>query len=162
MNAQPVDLNDVITQARRDVGSEFAGHPVRWQVGQLPVVRGDRAMLQQVMTNLLSNAVKYSGKRELSAVKVWSEETPLEWRASVQDNGVGFDPQYAQKLFGFFQRLHTEREFQGTGVGLATVRRIVLKYGGQVFAESLDDSRATFSFTLPKAPAPSVSGPDRS
>ncbi|MGY2896258.1 ATP-binding protein [Deinococcus sp. UYEF24] len=150
LNWQPVDLNDVVTQARRDAGAEFAGQPVRWQIGTLPRVRGDRGMLQQVMTNLLSNAVKYSAKRSQSEVRVWAEDQGADWRISVQDNGVGFDPRYTQKLFGIFQRLHPEREFKGTGVGLATVRRIVLKHGGQVFADSPDDSGAVFSFTLPK------------
>jgi len=152
LGRQWIDLDELVVQARRDVGTEFAGHPVRWQVAALPRVRGDRTMLQQVMTNLLSNAVKYSGKREVSEVEVRCEEGPTEWRISVHDNGVGFDPDYAVKLFGIFQRLHTEREFKGTGVGLATVRRIVLKHGGQVFAESQGDGGATFGFTLPKEP----------
>jgi len=152
LRVQPVDLNLLVLQAQRDVGEEFDGHPVRWRVAELPEVQGDREMLQQVMTNLLSNAVKYSAKHELSEVQIWCEENAAEWKISVQDNGVGFDPAYAQKLFGIFQRLHTEREFKGTGIGLATVRRIVLKHGGQVFAESPDDSGATFSFTLPKMP----------
>ncbi|WP_407571990.1 ATP-binding protein [Deinococcus altitudinis] len=150
LNRESVDLNDLVTQARRDVGAEFAGRPVRWQIGELPRVKGDRGMLQQVLTNLLSNAVKYSSKREVSEVKIWSEEHPTEWRVFVRDNGAGFAQDYAEKLFGIFQRLHSEKEFQGTGVGLATVRRIVLKHGGQVFAESPDDTGATFSFTLPK------------
>jgi len=145
-----LDLGELVAQARRDVDAEFAGHPVRWQIGDLPQVQGDREMLQQVMTNLLSNAVKYSSKREVSEVEVRCEERGAEWRVSVHDNGVGFDPEYSLKLFGIFQRLHTEREFKGTGVGLATVRRIVLKHGGQVFAESQGDGGATFGFTLPK------------
>ena len=150
LNMQPVNLNELVTQARRGVGAEFAGHPVRWQIRDLPQVWGGRGMLQQVMTNLLSNAVKYSAKREQSEVEVWCEERDSGWAIQVQDNGVGFDPQYAQKLFGIFQRLHTDREFKGTGVGLATVRRIVMKHGDQVFAESPDASGATFGFTLPK------------
>ncbi len=144
-----MDLNELVTQARQDVGAEFSGHPVRWRIGELPQVRGDRSMLQQVMTNLLSNAVKYSGKREQSEVEVWCEEGATEWKIHVRDNGVGFDPQYTQRIFGIFQRLHTDRDFQGSGVGLATVRRIVLKHGGQVSAESHGDAGATFSFTLP-------------
>jgi len=149
---QAVDLNDLAMQAKRDVRAEFGGHPVRWQIGDLPWVQGDRDMLQQVLTNLLSNAVKYSAKRERSDVKVWSEESLTEWTIHVQDNGVGFDPLYTDRLFGIFQRLHTERAFQGTGVGLATVKRIVQKHGGRVFAESQQGSGATFSFTLPKDP----------
>ncbi len=150
LKVQPVDLNALVTQARRDVGAEFAGHPVRWRISELPQVQGDQEMLQQVMTNLLSNAVKYSANREQSEVEVWCEESASAWTISIQDNGVGFDPAYAQKLFGLFQRLHSEREFQGTGVGLATVRRIVLKHGGQVAAESQERFGATFRFTLPK------------
>ncbi|WP_407572679.1 GAF domain-containing protein [Deinococcus altitudinis] len=150
LKTQTVDLNDLTTQAQQDVASEFAGQPVRWVIGELPRVQGDPEMLQQVMTNLLSNAVKYSAKRPQSEVEVWSEESASGWTIHVKDNGVGFDPAYAQKLFGIFQRLHPEREFEGTGVGLATVRRIVLKHGGQVKAESQEHSGATFSFTLPK------------
>ncbi|MGY2896569.1 ATP-binding protein [Deinococcus sp. UYEF24] len=149
---QTVDLRALVTQACQDVSTEFAARPVRWQLGNLPQVQGDRAMLQQVVTNLLSNAVKYSSKREQSEVNVWAEEHAVGWRVSVQDNGVGFNPEYARKLFGIFQRLHTERDFKGTGVGLAIVRRIVLRHGGEVFAESSGDSGATFGFTLPKLP----------
>lgn len=145
------DLGELVRQAQRDVGTEFAGQPVDWQLGPLPHVWGDPGMLQQVITNLLSNAVKYSSTRERSAVRVWAQDGEREWIISVGDNGVGFDPEYTQKLFGIFQRLHSEREFQGTGVGLATVRRIILKHGGRVSAESSEQGGATFSFTLPKA-----------
>ncbi len=147
---QLIDLGELAVQARRDVGAEFKGHPVRWLIGELPQVWGDRGMLQQVMTNLLSNAVKYSSTRERSEVQVWAEEDEAVWTIFIQDNGVGFDPQYAQRLFVIFQRLHNEREFKGTGVGLATVKRIVLKHGGRVNAEGTDQGGATFSFTLPK------------
>jgi signal transduction histidine kinase len=140
----------LVSQARRDVDLEFPGRPVRWDLGDMPEVWGDPSMLQQVLTNLISNAVKYSSSREVSEVKVWVETREHDWRVSVQDNGVGFDSRYAEKLFGVFQRLHSQREVEGVGVGLATVRRIVLKHHGQVFAESPEDSGATFSFTLPK------------
>ncbi|GGR37414.1 GAF domain-containing protein [Deinococcus ruber] len=150
LKAQVVDLNGLVMQARRDVGREFPEQPVRWHIDDLPRVQGDPLLLQQVLTNLLSNAVKYASKRELSEVWIWAEERPTEWMVRIRDNGVGFDPNYAQRLFGIFQRLHHERDFQGTGVGLATVRRIVLKHGGRVFAESLGEGGATFSFTLPK------------
>jgi PAS domain S-box-containing protein len=148
--AQLTDLGELTRQAQRDVASEFAGQRVDWQIDGLPHVWGDPGMLQQVMTNLLSNAVKYSSTRERSAVRIWAQEGEDEWTVSIQDNGVGFDPNYAQKLFGIFQRLHSEREFQGTGVGLATVRRIILKHGGRVSAESSEQGGATFSFALPK------------
>jgi len=150
LSTEEVDLNDLVAQARRDAAAEFDGHPVHWQIGELPRVPGDRDLLQQVMTNLLSNAVKYSAKREQSEVSVWCENSASEWAIRVRDNGVGFDPEYTQKLFGIFQRLHTEKDFKGTGVGLATMRRIVQKHGGQVFAESDGLTGATFGFTLPK------------
>ena len=145
-----VDLAALVTQARRDAAAEFATHPVHWQIDQLPTVWGDYNLLQQVMTNLMSNAVKYSSTRTASEIRVWTQEDEHAWTVSVGDNGVGFDPRYAQKLFGIFQRLHTERQFKGTGIGLATVRRIVVKHGGQVSAESTLETGATFSFTLPK------------
>ncbi|WP_424952492.1 ATP-binding protein [Deinococcus sp.] len=146
-----VDLGALVTQARRDVGAEFRGRPIRWTSTEpMPGVWGDAGMLQQVLTNLLSNAVKYSALREVSVVEIRVETRPAEWSISVSDNGVGFNPQYAQKLFGVFQRLHNERDFEGTGIGLATVRRIVLKHGGRVFAESTPGEGAVFGFTLPR------------
>jgi len=150
LRSAPVELGDLVFQARRDVEAEFDGHPVRWQIADLPQVWGDREMLPQVMTNLLSNAVKYSSTRDVSDVRVWAQDDPAEWTIRVEDNGVGFDPRYAQKLFGIFQRLHNDRDFKGTGVGLATVRRIVTRHGGRVSAESAGQGGATFSFTLPK------------
>jgi len=150
VHVQSVDLNLLVTQAQHDAAAEFEGHPVRWQIGELPTVQGDHSLLQQVMTNLLSNAVKYSAKREVSEIRIWAQLNASEWIISVQDNGVGFSPDYGQKLFGLFQRLHTEKEFQGTGVGLSTVKRIVQRHGGRVFAESDGQTGATFGFTLPK------------
>ena len=111
-------------------------------------MRGDPALLLQVMTNLLSNAVKFSRTREHALIEVWAEETPSGWTVFVRDNGVGFEEKYRERLFGVFQRLHTDREFEGTGVGLATVRRIVLRHGGTVGASSAPGQGATFSFTL--------------
>ncbi|MFB9994764.1 ATP-binding protein [Deinococcus oregonensis] len=151
--AQPVPLGRLVQQAQRDVLQEFAATTVRWQVSSLPAVWGDAGLLQQVMTNLISNAVKYSGTRPVTEVSIEVQESPEEWVISVQDNGVGFDPAYAQRLFGVFQRLHSAREFEGTGVGLATVKRIVTRHGGQVFAHSKPGQGATFGFTLPRPPA---------
>lgn len=150
--AQVVDLDALVRQGQQDVRLEFPERPVRWELGDLPPVWGDPPMLQQVMTNLMSNAVKYSSTREVSHVKVWVETREHEWMVSVQDNGVGFDANYAEKLFGVFQRLHPQREIEGVGVGLAIVRRILMKHRGRVFAESSGDGGATFRFTLPKPP----------
>ncbi|WP_261664928.1 sensor histidine kinase [Deinococcus sp. Marseille-Q6407] len=111
---------------------------------------GDRDTLHQAVVNLLSNALKYTRTREQARIEVWAEEGVYEWTVFVRDNGVGFDPRYSERLFGVFQRLHRADEFEGTGVGLANVRRIVTRHGGTVFAESQLGEGATFGFTLPK------------
>ncbi len=150
-----VDLNALVEQARRDVEQEHPGRRINWRVSTLPTVWGDAVLLQQVMTNLLSNAVKYSSTRERSDVQVTAVPNGAQWVITVSDNGVGFDERHAQRLFGVFQRLHPERDFAGTGVGLATVRRIVQKHGGEVFARGEPGRGAQFGFTLPVERAPS-------
>ena len=150
LSREAVDLNVLLDRARADVEPDVEGRSVRWQVSPLPVVTADAPTLQQVMTNLVANAVKFSRTRNVAVLRVWAEERPAEWVIHIRDNGVGFDSDYKDKLFGVFKRLHSEREFEGTGVGLATVRRIVLRHGGQVSAESVLGEGATFSFTLPK------------
>ena len=146
----PVDLELLLRRARKDMQGELVGREVQWRTRALPVVVGDQALLQQVMNNLLANAVKFSRTREQALIEVWCEEDAAAWTVYVRDNGAGFDPKYRERLFGVFQRLHTEREFEGTGVGLATVRRIVLRHGGNVSASSVPGEGATFGFTLPK------------
>ena len=143
-------MQALVERARVDMAQELEGRAVEWRVNELPQVEGDRGSLQQVMTNLISNAVKYSRGRELAVIEVWAKERPGEWVVSVRDNGAGFNPEHAQKLFGVFQRLHSEAEFEGTGIGLATVRRVVARHGGQVSAQGQQDKGATFSFTLPR------------
>ena len=146
----PVNLQALVERAQADMAQELEGRTVEWRVNGLLPVTGDWDSLQQVITNLLSNAVKYSRTREAAVIEVWVEERPGEWLVSVRDNGAGFNPEYTQKLFGAFQRLHSQAEFEGTGVGLATVRRIIVRHGGQVSAQGQRDGGATFSFTLPK------------
>ncbi|KQR04125.1 GAF domain-containing protein [Deinococcus sp. Leaf326] len=150
IHLREVDLRTVITQAQRDVQMEFPDQTVDWQLGPLPVVQADPQLLQQVLTNLLSNAVKYSQGREHVTVEVWTQEQPGEIQVFVRDNGVGFNPEYADKLFGVFQRLHRQEEFQGTGVGLATVRRLITRHGGRVWGEGTVQGGATFGFALPR------------
>ncbi|MDB5044891.1 MAG: hypothetical protein JWQ08_941 [Deinococcus sp.] len=146
----PVDLAALVESVKTEVSDDLDGRQIRWIVGDLPVVMGDLELLRQVMLNLLSNAVKYSGPRATACIEVWAEERPSEWAVSVRDNGVGFDPRYGSKLFGVFQRLHRQEDFEGNGVGLANVRRILARHGGQVTAEGGLDKGATFSFTLPR------------
>ena len=120
------------------------------QIESLPPARGDPGLLRQVWTNLLSNALKYSGKNPRPRIQVSGRQTARESSYSIRDNGVGFDMAYADKLFGVFQRLHRADEFDGTGVGLAIVQRVVARHGGRVWAEGRVDEGATFSFALPR------------
>lgn len=154
LNHQAVPLGTLVDQAVNDVTLAFPDRPVAWTIGPLPIVQGDAATLQQVVRHLLENAVKYSQQEEAIQVQVWVEDREQEWAVLVRDNGVGFDPQYASKLFGAFQRLHTQQEFPGTGIGLATVKRIVTRHGGRVWAESTLGEGATFGFSLPKTAPP--------
>lgn len=119
------------------------------QVESLPMAFCDAAMMTQVWTNLIANALKYSAKKENPLIRIWASTEAHYINYHIQDNGVGFDMQYASKLFGVFQRLHSSREFEGTGVGLALVYRIIGKHGGRVWAEAELDQGATFHFSLP-------------
>jgi two-component system sensor kinase len=123
-------------------------------VSALPPAQGDRAMMKQVFINLLSNAVKYSRGKDPAVIEVGSRVEEQETLYYVKDNGVGFSMAYVQKLFGVFQRLHSPKQFEGTGVGLALVQRIVNRHGGRIWAEGKVDEGATFTFALPKRSAP--------
>lgn len=149
LRTRPVDLNALVQAIRADLTGELQGRSVVWQVGALPLVQGDPALLRQVFVNLLSNALKYTRPRDEAVIEVRAERRDAQWVVEVRDNGVGFDPRYAGKLFGVFQRLHRADEFEGTGVGLATVQRIVARHGGHVSATSQPGQGATFSVTLP-------------
>ena len=132
---------------------DAAGRRIAWRLGDLPVVEGDNALLRQVWRNLLGNAVKYTRNREAAEVEVTGGRDGADGLVfAVRDNGAGFDMKYAAKLFGVFQRLHADREFEGTGVGLANVRRIVQRHGGRTWAEGRPGEGATFHFSLPEAP----------
>jgi PAS domain S-box-containing protein len=154
MQVQRVELDDLVREVRQELAPEMEGRRITWEVSPLPVVVGDATLLQRVWMNLLSNAIKFTAPRaeahiEIGAIRGGVDEKD-QATIFVRDNGVGFDPQYAAKLFGVFQRLHREDEFEGSGIGLATVRRIIHRHGGRVWAEAEVDKGATFFFTLPK------------
>jgi len=132
------------------LSAEPAGREIVWSVSPLPEVPGDPAMLHLAFMNLLSNAVKYTRGRTPARITIAAREHEDEVVLSVQDNGAGFDMAYKDKLFGVFQRLHAAEEFEGTGIGLANVRRIIQRHGGRTWAEGVPDSGATFYFSLPK------------
>lgn len=146
----PTDLNLLLQNVLADLQSECAERLVEWQIGKLPITECDAGLLKQVFINLLSNALKYSRRRELAIIEIGSFEEKGSLVLFVRDNGAGFDPRYADKLFGVFQRLHRPDEFEGTGVGLATVKRIIQKHGGTLWAKSELEKGATFFFSLPK------------
>ncbi len=147
----PVDMNLLFQEARRDVDEDYRSPLIDWQIGSLPQVQGDVTTLRQVVINLLDNAAKYSAKEKEPRIEVDAHQLDGEIVFRIRDNGVGFDPAYAEKLFNVFQRLHRDDEFSGTGIGLASVRRIMLRHGGWVKGESVPGQGACFSFGL-KAP----------
>ena len=144
-----VDLGLLLDSVRAEVEPDAGDRRVEWTVGELPAVTADAATLRQVFVNLLTNALKYTRPREVARIEVWADRRVGAWALFVRDNGVGFDPRYAENLFGVFQRLHRADEFEGTGVGLANVRRIVARHRGEVFAQGEVGRGATFGFTLP-------------
>jgi chemotaxis family two-component system sensor kinase Cph1 len=145
-----VDLNLTAAEFREFFQGEIGERKITWRIRELPVVRGDPFMLRLVMQNLLSNAVKYTRPRDEAIIEVGTLPSRTEDIVYVRDNGVGFDMKYQNKLFGVFQRLHRMEEFEGTGIGLASIQRIVLRHGGRVWAEGRVDQGATFYFALPK------------
>lgn len=152
MSQALVDLNDLVRQVVEELSGEASGRAIEWHIADLPPVTGDRAMLRIVLVNLLSNAVKFTRQRDTAEIAVGAlKDTGGETVIFVRDNGAGFDQAYAGKLFMVFQRLHLKEEFDGTGIGLANVRRIVARHGGRCWAEGKLGEGATFYFSLPRA-----------
>jgi signal transduction histidine kinase len=151
MRKAVVTLGPLVEDVRRELEPETKNRSVEWQVRPLPDVYGDPSMLRLVMTNLLSNALKYSRTRPVARIEIDSlQDGGSENVIVVRDNGVGFDMQYVSKLFNVFQRLHQSDQFEGTGIGLANVRRIIERHGGRVWAEASEGTGASFYFSLPK------------
>ncbi|HEU4603922.1 MAG TPA: ATP-binding protein [Steroidobacteraceae bacterium] len=148
MRAQPVSLNTLVNEAIQQLAEDARGRDIEWRIGTLPTLACDPELMLQVFVNLLSNAVKYSRPRPRAVIEVALADEP-ERHIYVRDNGVGFDMRFATKLFGVFQRLHRQDEFEGTGVGLATTSRIIERHGGRIWAESKLGKGTTMRFTLP-------------
>jgi signal transduction histidine kinase len=144
-----VGMGAIVREAIAQLQPDYAARKIEWIVPELRQVEADPSMLRQVWLNLISNAIKYTRPREAARIEIGSSEAEAEMVFFVRDNGVGFDMKYADKLFGVFQRLHGENEFEGTGIGLANVRRIVLRHGGRTWAESVPGEGSTFYFSLP-------------
>jgi light-regulated signal transduction histidine kinase (bacteriophytochrome) len=168
MRKSEVNLDRLVQETLGDFQAETSERNIVWEIHPLPAVWADRALLRLVLVNLISNAVKFTGKRAQAKIEIGQVVGPLpsagdaptaasgdtagnsETVIFIRDNGVGFDPRYAHKLFGVFQRLHSAVEFEGTGIGLANVQRIIHRHGGRAWAEGVVDGGATFYFSIPK------------
>jgi PAS domain S-box-containing protein len=151
MSKAQVDLGHLVREAIEEVKPDVEGRTIHWQIADFPMVTGDQAMLKVVLVNLISNALKFTGPRPEAEVEIGCIlDTDGEVTVFVRDNGVGFDMDYADKLFGVFKRLHHVDEFEGTGIGLANVHRIIDRHGGRTWAEGKVDGGATFYFSLPQ------------
>jgi light-regulated signal transduction histidine kinase (bacteriophytochrome) len=146
------DLNVLVKDVLGDFLAETAERKIVWNIHPLPTVQADCSLLRMVLVNLISNAVKFTGATAEPKIEIgcFPSEKP-ETVVFIRDNGAGFNQEYAHKLFGVFQRLHSQDEFEGTGIGLANVQRIVQRHGGRVWAEGVVDGGATFYFSVPKS-----------
>ena len=143
-------MNDIVSNLCDELKNEHNLRNIEFKINNLRAANGDSVAIQQAWINLISNAVKYSKLNKKTIIEIGSEIKEDEIIYYVKDNGVGFDMRYAGKLFGVFQRLHSDKNFEGTGVGLAIVHRVVCKHGGRVWAEGEVNEGATFYFSLPK------------
>jgi light-regulated signal transduction histidine kinase (bacteriophytochrome) len=142
-----IDMNEMVEGVLIEMNKSVT-HNAKIKIGKLHKVNADYGLLHQVVFNLISNAIKYSSKKEHPVIEISSNEKNGKIVFSIKDNGVGFNMKYADKLFGVFQRLHSQEEFEGTGVGLAIVQRVIAKHGGKVWAEGSVNEGATFNFSL--------------
>jgi len=146
-----INLEQLVKAVIGEIAPDTQARKIIWRIGALPICYGDPSLLRLVFSNLVSNAVKFTRTRPEAEIEIgWLNHTPEELVVFIKDNGVGFDMKYKDKLFGVFQRLHSQEAFEGTGIGLATVQRIVDRHGGRVWAEALVNNGATFYVGLPK------------
>jgi len=148
LSKRTIDVRSLVQETLEELRSQREGREIQLNIGDLPACEGDTALLKQVWINLLSNAFKYTQKRSSAVVEIGCKKEGHANIYFVRDNGTGFDMRYANKLFGVFQRLHRAEDYEGTGVGLAIVQRIIHRHGGRVWAEAVVDQGATFYFTL--------------
>lgn len=146
-----ISLNPLIEEVLKEASDITKKRDITWNINKLPDVYADPTLLRLVFQNLINNSIKFTGKKQKAVIEInFEEKGDKEYAFYIKDNGAGFDSKYANKLFGVFQRLHTSEEFEGTGIGLATVKRIVKRHGGSVWADGIHGEGATFCFTLPK------------
>jgi len=151
MQTKEVNLDELLLETLGDFEAETKERNIAWKIHPLPSVRADRALLRMVLVNLISNAVKFTRVRARAKIEIGSAPNRNgETVIFIRDNGVGFDPKHTGKLFGVFQRLHRQAEFEGTGIGLANVQRIIRRHGGRAWGEGVADDGATFYFSIPK------------
>lgn len=152
IKAENIDMRELALAVWNTLVASAPSRKIEADIRPMPFASGDLALIRQVWVNLISNAIKFTKTKETTVIVISGEEKDGEVEYSVEDNGAGFDMQYADKLFGVFQRLHSSEEFEGTGVGLAIVSHIILRHGGRVWAEGKVNEGAKFFFTLPKVP----------
>ena len=151
MQKTNVNLDELVRETSGDFQAHTKERNIAWEIHPLPPVRADRSLLRLVLVNLISNAVKFTGARAEARIEIGCAPSgDGETVIFIRDNGAGFDPKYTGKLFGVFQRLHSHEEFEGTGIGLANVQRIIHRHGGRAWAEGVVDGGATFYFSIPK------------
>jgi len=150
LHTTEVNLDQLVQETLDDFKEQTHGRTIVWEIHPLPIVRADRALLRMVLVNLMANAVKFTSTRAEARIEIGCKPGPPgQANIFIRDNGVGFDPAYTEKLFGVFQRLHAGDEFEGTGIGLASVQRIIHRHGGKISGEGKEGAGATFSFSLP-------------
>jgi signal transduction histidine kinase len=150
IHPQKIYLNDIARSVYNELTYQVENRKIKFQVDDLPSTVGDRRLIRQVIINLLSNSLKFTQTKPVSKIRLGCHQKDGDTVYFIKDNGVGFDMKYADKLFDVFHRLHHDKDFEGTGVGLAIVHRIISMHGGKVWAESKPDKGATFYFTLPE------------